>query len=522
MKGNPLDRRKRDNLETDLSAHLDGELSAERAREVEQFLAESDDARRTLDDLRDIADLLATLPRRSAPDALAAAMSRHAERRPLFDDRQAARRSRVIKLFARLSAAAAVIAAGVFVGYQVLQPTSPTGLDLAEAPSAPRPESEFRALVTAENSEEGAEIEAEAVIARADLKDLAGPAVVDFRKSKAPVHALRRELDVGRGPTAEDSTGDMYLHYGPAADEAKAKQATAADKYTYHIALGEHDGPLVSIVITPRSKVEYAATKQLLARWTAPHLGLFVDELADKRGSTRRRGDTDGGERSRMLAGGAADFEPPPIAGRQAVEHVYQIQATELNRRIDQLAAQAPNQFRVRMSFMGGSSILGEEPVATGIPAARAKKSSAVGGSPASAAPPAGKGGESKEDALARDEARGKGAPDDAERAQRPARGRHGGRGQPPTGARGTRPAGAQRESINATRRPPSRPARSAEKLGEWSLSPELTKRLFGLLFAGSPAGAWPTFDQPGGPATQPVDTAITFRVLLLPPASSR
>ncbi|RMF75151.1 MAG: hypothetical protein D6744_13830, partial [Planctomycetota bacterium] len=55
------------NLSSELSAYLDGELTPERAKEVEQWLASSSSARAQLENLRSVRDELANLPRVEAP-----------------------------------------------------------------------------------------------------------------------------------------------------------------------------------------------------------------------------------------------------------------------------------------------------------------------------------------------------------------------------------------------------------------------------------------------------------------------
>ncbi|RMF91723.1 MAG: hypothetical protein D6741_15785, partial [Planctomycetota bacterium] len=49
------------------SAYLDGELTAEEERRVEQLLAESDSARQLMDELRSLSAVLQSLPREQAP-----------------------------------------------------------------------------------------------------------------------------------------------------------------------------------------------------------------------------------------------------------------------------------------------------------------------------------------------------------------------------------------------------------------------------------------------------------------------
>jgi len=108
-----------DNLAADLSAYLDGELPEVRAREIEQQLADSAECRALLAELRDVSQALGRLPRRRAPDELVAALRHQAERRHLFGDARRPRTGRVLRLFLRLSAAAAVIGGCVLVGWHV-------------------------------------------------------------------------------------------------------------------------------------------------------------------------------------------------------------------------------------------------------------------------------------------------------------------------------------------------------------------------------------------------------------------
>jgi hypothetical protein len=136
VKGTLLTPGRDDNLVADLSAYLDGELPEVRAREIEQQLADSDECRALLAELRDVAETLGQLPRQRAPDELMAALRRQAERRHLFDDARRPRPGGVLRLFLRLSAAAAVIGGCVLVGWHVAdrsqtRPLQPTPRDYA-------------------------------------------------------------------------------------------------------------------------------------------------------------------------------------------------------------------------------------------------------------------------------------------------------------------------------------------------------------------------------------------------------
>ena len=110
---------KRDKPGADLSAYLDGELPEEQARRVERQLEQSDECRQTVEQLREVSDLLANLPRHRAPEELTTAMRRRAERRELLEETRSAGGGRVLKLMVRLTAAAAVLTACVLVGWQV-------------------------------------------------------------------------------------------------------------------------------------------------------------------------------------------------------------------------------------------------------------------------------------------------------------------------------------------------------------------------------------------------------------------
>lgn len=111
----------RDKLGADLSAYLDDELSAARSREIQRVLASSEDARRQLDELREVSEQLGALPRLRAPAELASTLAAQAEQQLRAAPRAGKRRMRIIRLGAQVTAAAAVIVAGVLVGYQIMQ-----------------------------------------------------------------------------------------------------------------------------------------------------------------------------------------------------------------------------------------------------------------------------------------------------------------------------------------------------------------------------------------------------------------
>jgi hypothetical protein len=140
-----------DHLEAELSAYLDGELTAAEAAQVERWLAESPAARQSLEALRDIRAQLGQLPRHAAPASLRAALRQHAERQLLFEDRPA-RPGRWLRLMVQTSAAAAILLACVYVGWHTLQPVAigPTAPDEKVVVQEETPPAEEQTLVQAE------------------------------------------------------------------------------------------------------------------------------------------------------------------------------------------------------------------------------------------------------------------------------------------------------------------------------------------------------------------------------------
>jgi len=108
-----------DQVGAELSAYLDGELPPERAAEVERRLSESADYRQRLEELRGVCETLGRLPRLKAPEGLLGALRRQAERRMLLGEaRVGGSTARAVKLFVRLTAAAAVLGVCVLTGWR--------------------------------------------------------------------------------------------------------------------------------------------------------------------------------------------------------------------------------------------------------------------------------------------------------------------------------------------------------------------------------------------------------------------
>ncbi|MCG3180548.1 MAG: hypothetical protein BIFFINMI_02910 [Phycisphaerae bacterium] len=127
-----------DNLNAeDLSAYLDGELSADRVVLLERRLAQDGELRHELDELAAVKRIVGELPHVKAPASLAAGVLEQLERRTLLaSDAPSPSTPRNWRLFARFTAAAAalLIAASVAViVYNHVHATGPT-------PGTPGPE----------------------------------------------------------------------------------------------------------------------------------------------------------------------------------------------------------------------------------------------------------------------------------------------------------------------------------------------------------------------------------------------
>jgi len=361
-----LTNREREQLEADLSAYLDGELDERRTAEIELALESSEQARQTLETLRLVSDRLGTLPRHRAPDQLTSAMASHAERRLLLGDDTTVRRSRIIRLVSQISAAAAVIAACAFVGWQVLQ-----GPDTGQQP--PMERSAPRALKNA------------------PAKPMAIALAKD--KKKGEMHESRR----GRGEDAyyggqpevvdeieahsqERIPQSRVVELAELTDAARAGEASVARGGAAFARESVPETREVHIWITPRDEAEYVRMAAVLASWSAPAPGRRLDEeksefaftpadqreLEGKLGAPLRR--------SKAMDTLGSKKRSPSVA------HVYQISAAELPTRIHQLSRNidAPNQIRVQMNFdptaempAGDMDIPGDQSTAAGTRPAR-------------------------------------------------------------------------------------------------------------------------------------------------------
>ena len=79
----PLDR---DNLDEQLSAYLDGELTEAQRAEVDALLEQDASVRHRLEAMRGTVELISALPRRSAPPSLMEDVMSRLERDELLED----------------------------------------------------------------------------------------------------------------------------------------------------------------------------------------------------------------------------------------------------------------------------------------------------------------------------------------------------------------------------------------------------------------------------------------------------
>ena len=313
-----------DRFGEDLSAYLDGELPQQRTAELEQHLLGCDSCRGTFEQLRNVAERLAELPHVRAPDELTAAMRRAAERQVLLEARTPRTKTHVWKLFARVSASAALIAACMFAGWQVYERMQEPSVPLTEHRLAEAPKGE--------------------------------------PLSKESIGRGMRSLDVARAEPAEQPTGAVKPA-APAlarADKTKGVEAEVSIEAWPDVSVREHlaavgsefkaelaDAPVVAttagtvdVFITPQDAQQAMAVRGTLAAWQQP-----VDNAPDtgKRGVKRyARGTPAAGVPvARIGYAGAAE-----TVDRH--EFVFQVTSAQANQLIDQLEQQAPRQVLLR------------------------------------------------------------------------------------------------------------------------------------------------------------------------------
>jgi hypothetical protein len=518
-----LTKRQPDDLEADLSAYLDGELSEQRTREVERWLAESEPARQMLEELRAVSGRLAGLPRLAAPEQLAASMSAHAQRRLLLNRLTTTRRSQGFRLLAQMSAAAAALVACVLVGWQVLDWRGESGPSQAKLRGEAQP---------------GQPTPIEHVSARQQDEKFAARA--PFRQA---------EEDESAGVSAAPRPPAGWGRSRGSAGEPEA--AEIQQPYELGAPYAEQPGPSVNVWVATANDEEYVRTATVLAGWAqrdgkppGPGPGELKAEPAEvaRDRVAWRRGASPWHPSEVPVPVPPAD-EPSATPGaaasnglaQQPIEYAYQVLATELPIRIDELASNVaqPSQVRVQMNFDAANSrnvlldagqralleqarLLDSGQVAAGRQLARQV---ALATCPASPERPA-EAGEAQAESLDTAAAGPAYTPEG-----RPAAGgtklarRTAGVGPQVT----TSPDKSRAESEMASKDRIGAAGRQRGGLPPEPSQPGLMEQALGLMFQGA-RGA----DRRAGPAwdvvaaTRPVIEQVTFRVLLLPPPEGR
>ena len=203
----------RDKLGEHLSAYLDDELPQAEREVLERLIARDQATRKQLEELRQAAELVRGLPRRSAPPSLVEDLTAAAERRALLGEPDEAGPPRRPWWYSARSwlSAAAVVVITVGGGWYVFEAMrEPTGPRLAEAP-APTPTGGLQhdADVT---SESGA-----VALAPKEAAGERGPVPAEFDEAEGARHAAVRRLGKGLDVAALDKAADLE------AVEAKAE-----------------------------------------------------------------------------------------------------------------------------------------------------------------------------------------------------------------------------------------------------------------------------------------------------------
>jgi len=129
----------REKIQYDLSAYLDGELTAERTQQVRQALDQDPALSAEMDGIRAVRDLLAALPRTRAPHELADSVLRRAERASLVEVSSAAAGRRPFQ-WMRYLAAAAMLAVATTLGVMMYAELWPEDVPTGPAVSSARDE----------------------------------------------------------------------------------------------------------------------------------------------------------------------------------------------------------------------------------------------------------------------------------------------------------------------------------------------------------------------------------------------
>jgi len=357
----------RDKLLADLSAYLDGELDPRRAGAVEELLSRSEEARRTLAELRTVSEGLRKLPRAAAPAELAPAVRREVERRLLFDDRSPRRRV-MLTIVARITASAAVIVACVAAGWLAI---GRTGRPVPSAGIAERP-----APPTVSEAERAAEREG---LARGE--PLVGRGGI-VQAEPSPAEAMALQADAIAKPLAAATEGAgarPSLGYAGGGEQDALDHPSADLRLAGRVARGlitseegvpsgttlldvesaEVDAaPIVLVTVAPHSANEYRLAQQTVALWYEHASASWsADECATSWSVSHEGSDgvlaqplaaTPPSQSSTDAANASHGRLPAAGAGEQ-VEAV--VPAPRVGELLWQLEQHAPRQVRVTVSF---------------------------------------------------------------------------------------------------------------------------------------------------------------------------
>lgn len=340
----------KDQLGADLSAYLDGELSPERTREIEQFLAESEDARQTLADLRAISEDLAGLPRTRAPRGLPEMVSRGSERQVLLQEQAPVRRTRVLKIFARITASAALIVACVFAGWTVLQRVNPptpsrTGRGIATGRAPAAPAEGVKTFARRASPDEAKATEATATPAMESDGEAPAIAMADELEAWADAEAsevqeFSRLSVADASPPSSDTpevtiqpTMGYYVVGGAASDNVELGTVALSDA-----------APAISVFVTPRDADQYNASLQNVVLWQQARpatAGLAAGDLV---------GESSYGLKQRSGLRKEAGREYAPARPTQQ-DFIFQVPPSRFNEMLLSLERQAPQQVQVVINF---------------------------------------------------------------------------------------------------------------------------------------------------------------------------
>lgn len=242
-----------DKLIDDLSAYLDGELDADRVHEINALLERSPDARRHLDDLRQIAVELRAMPRAVAPDDLPAAILRGSH---IGQRKNALGIGR--ELYPRLGQYTGVAAAAMlFFGLGTLIGPYLPRMSRVESSTEQPP------LIT--NLTPKSPAASDFTVASPANEVARAP--IDYQRLKSLGYAGESHDDESPTISAEESvvvagrTGAGSSGHVVAVD-GDAAETTRADNDN-----GQSDGPIVNIVVNTRTPEEFANAQHEVNNW---------------------------------------------------------------------------------------------------------------------------------------------------------------------------------------------------------------------------------------------------------------